>query len=290
MRDNDEDGPGAMEISLIICTRNRARYLPPFLKAIEALEYPGQWEIIIVDNGSTDETGQVLAQYAAISFHHVRLIHEPVPGSGNAKNAGLRWAQGDIVAFTDDDCYPQADYLRQVKDAFADNTLGFMGGRVLLHDPLDLPITIKLDNTQKYYPATMLVGPGAIHGANFAFRRRALNAVDGFDALMGAGTRFPCEDCDALTRVSFGGWSGVYWPQAVVEHHHRRRSTEDLAKIRESYLAGRGAFYFKTLLFSTYRIRTLIGLLKSIRCFGLRAFLSECVFGCRYLVTRVNRA
>ena len=73
-------------------------------------------------------------------------------------------------------------------------------------------------------------------------------ALGGFDESIGAGTRFPCEDLDLLTRASFAGFTGVYDPRPVVLHHHRRQSLEQVQALERHYDHGRGAYYAKALL------------------------------------------
>jgi hypothetical protein len=168
-------------------------------------------------------------------------------------------------------------------DVFAVTDLGYIGGRVMLHDPNDLPITIKESTTPQHFPAYAYIGPGALHGANFAIRASVLATIDGFDGLMGSGTPFPCEDCDVLLRASYAGAQGQYCPQVVVSHHHRRQSSADLIKIERAYLAGRGAFFMKMLTQSAHPVQLLYQWLRSAKHFGFRAWMQEVNIGMRYL-------
>src|SRR5205085_1342954 len=96
------------------------------------------------------------------------------PGLGNAHNAGWRSAQGKILAFTDDDCYPAPDFLSRIWSCFEDPLLGYLTGRIILHDTTDHPITIKESTTMLKYPGRSFIPVGAVAGANMAFRREAL--------------------------------------------------------------------------------------------------------------------
>jgi glycosyltransferase involved in cell wall biosynthesis len=136
-----------MKVSLIISTRNRAERLSGILASLAALEDPpGGWELILVDNASTDATPTVLEQFARQAAFPVRVVRASIPGVSRGRNAGLAHARGDIIAFTDDDCHPRPDYLRAVVEVFEESRrsnsdgargLGFVGGRIVLHNPDD---------------------------------------------------------------------------------------------------------------------------------------------------------
>ncbi|WP_158025677.1 glycosyltransferase family 2 protein [Rhodoferax antarcticus] len=234
-------------ISLVVCTRNRASALPTCLAALNRLASDVTFEIVIVDNGSTDHTANVIAEFALTAQVRVVVMHEANRGVSHAKNAGIRVAQGEIIAFTDDDCYPAPDYLNAITQCFQDQSIAYVGGKVLLFDPSDLPITIQPLNHEVAFPTGCYISPGLIHGANFAFRRRVFDVVGGFDTKLGPGTPLTAEDVDMLQRASIAGFSGAYTPFAVVFHHHRRQTKQDEKDILRSYALGRGAYFFKGL-------------------------------------------
>jgi glycosyltransferase involved in cell wall biosynthesis len=237
----------SMDISLIICTRNRASPLKRCLETIGAIECRRGWELVIVDNGSTDETAATIREFANAAPFPVRYVLQPLKGLSNARNAGLAVAQGTIIAFTDDDCYPQPDFLEQITRAFEDERLGFVSGRIMLHDPTDYPATINESTEPLEFASGRYLAPGAIKGANLAFRRHALEAAGGFDPLFGSGALFPSEDVDTSARVSMNGWTGAYDPRIVVSHHHGRKAA-DIRSLHKSYDIGRGAYHAKLAL------------------------------------------
>lgn len=245
-----------MSISLIICTRNRADRLAPCLDALANLKAVPGLEIVLVDNGSTDHTQGVLQAFRCP--FPVRLVHELAPGLGRARNAGLRSSCGDIVVFTDDDCYVAPDFAVEVRKLFADNpALGFFGGRIMLHDPTDLPVTIKESMVAETFQPFEFLPAGSIHGANFGFRRSVIMALGGFDERLGAGTKFAAEDIEMVGRVIGAGFAGVYSPAPVVSHHHRRKLQTDLKTLSASYDIGRGAYYVCMLRDAKLRWQTL---------------------------------
>src|SRR5437868_2219947 len=107
-----------VQLSLIICTRNRASKLSAALASLGRLQTRFRWELIIVDNRSVDETRALIEKFRATFPQHVDYVYEPKPGLGNAHNSGLAVAQGDIIVFTDDDCYPSTDFLETTAQCF----------------------------------------------------------------------------------------------------------------------------------------------------------------------------
>ena len=236
------------DISIVVCTRNRAPYLTQTLRFYEQVVSKPNWELIVVDNGSSDETPEVLDRFASATRVAIRRLAEPRTGASRARNLGWQHAEGEIIAFTDDDCYPQADYVDALWVNFASNAVGYLGGRVLLFTRDDYPITIQPREERLVFPPGSFISTGVIQGANIAVRKDVLTALGGFDDLLGAGTRFPCEDVDLLSRASFAGIAGVYDPRPVIFHHHRRQSREQVQALARYYDRGRGAYYAKALL------------------------------------------
>jgi len=219
---------------------------------------PDGFESVVVDNASTDHTAATIKEFAAEANYPVTFVFEPNPGLGNARNAGWRRAHGDVIAFTDDDCYVDRHFAQAILTVFQTNdTLGFLGGRILLHDLTDLQMTIQESTEKQEFPPGKLIPAGAIHGANFAFRRRALESVGGFDPRLGVGTSLPSEDIEMVNRLSAQGWPGLYTPEPVVYHHHGRKTSADAEKLRRGYDHGRGAYYMALLLNPGLRIQAL---------------------------------
>ena len=237
--------PKSAGITLIVCTRNRATHLQLTLEALSRLQASEPWQLIIVNNGSTDATQDLLDHFAERDPMHVILVQEAVPGVANAQNAGLKHASGDILAFTDDDCYPEPDYLERVRECFLETPIDYLGGRVLLYDPQDAPVTIQTRETRVNLSPNCYIPAGIIHGAAFAFTRNAIDALGGFDPAWGPGGALNSgNDIDALIRCSALGFRGAYDPRPVVYHHHRRRWGADVDQVLKRYDVSRGAGYF----------------------------------------------
>jgi glycosyltransferase involved in cell wall biosynthesis len=242
------------DVSLIICTRNRCEQLVPCLETVQRIAFERSWELIIVNNGSDDATALTVQEFIKVASFPIRYVFEPKLGLGNARNAGVAAASGEILTFTDDDCYPTAEFLSRVWAAFRDPSLGYVTGRILLHDPSDLALAIQDYNVPVTFPGKSFIHPGGVQGANMAFRRDVLRQIGGFDPLFGAGSLFPAEDLDAANRASAAGWKGQYRPDIVVHHHHGRKAS-DAARMWKSYGLGIGACYMKLFLQGPERVR-----------------------------------
>ena len=245
------DPAGSREIprvSIVIATRNRADSIPTTLRCYERLVGDVPWELIVVDNGSTDATRQTLERFQAATAIDMRVLSEPGPGASRARNTGWRAARADVIVFTDDDCYPEPDYVVKVAERFDAGNVDYLGGRILLHDPEDAPVTIQLRDTPDTIAPGSFVRAGVIQGCNMAVRKPALERIGGFDEMLGAGTPFHCEEIDLVSRASAAGFSGAYDPGPVVRHHHRRRTKEQVRQLIKGYDVGRGAYYAKCML------------------------------------------
>jgi glycosyltransferase involved in cell wall biosynthesis len=230
----------------VICTRNRARRLPQTLGALAQIRSELDWELLLVDNGSDDDTAEVILR-ADNCGGRLRYLFAPIPGLGAARDVAWRNARGRIIAFSDDDCYPAPDFVDAVWDAFKRRPEGCIGGRILLYDPMDYPVTIDERTQPTTLPPRSFVPAGELQGANLSLRREVLEAIGGVDPAFGAGTRFPCEDVDVVAAASWAGYSVGFDPGPVVHHHHGRRAA-DLQALRAAYDRGRGAYFAKYLL------------------------------------------
>lgn len=237
-------------ISLVICSRNRASQLERTLKACEAMNSTISWELVLIDNGSTDSTPELMKRFAAKSQLPIVLGTEPIAGLSRARNRGIRLSRAPVLAFTDDDCYPDSELLVRLHQQMLDMSIGFCGGRVMLFDPKDLSITVQESTQPRHFgsPGDDIT-PGQLLGANMAIRREALIVCRGFDERLGAGSRFKSgEDTDLFRRLLEQGIKGAFFPDLVVYHHHGRQTETDRLGLINNYSWGRGAAKAKQLL------------------------------------------
>lgn len=237
----------APQISIVICTRNRAAQLDGALASLRAIRGAVTWEALLVDNASTDDTARVIAA-ACAEDSRLRYLAVDRIGLGAGRDAAWRETRGEIIAFTDDDCYVAPNFVDALAEVFAeDAALGCVGGRIVLHDPTDARVTIDERTEAVSIDPRQFIDAGTLHGANLSFRRAALAEAGGFDPQFGAGTPFPCEDIDAVARVLWAGRGAKFDPRPEVRHHHGRKAG-DVSKLLLSYDAGRGAYYAKFVL------------------------------------------
>lgn len=237
--------------SVVVCTRNRAASLRRTLGSLTAMAVPPalRWEIVVVDNASTDGTQRAVRDVAAAAPVPVTCVTEPTPGLSRARNAGVAAARGAVLAFTDDDVVADPGWLAAVVAEFeADPRIQLVLGQTRRAGP-DAPglSTVEGGVRRVYaYPSTpWLIG----HGNNMAIRRAVLERIGPFDVRLGAGTAAAAaEDTDYVYRVLKAGGLVVYAPSAVVVHCHDRPSPEAELAVHAAYARGRGAFYAKHLL------------------------------------------
>ena len=166
----------------------------------------------------------------------------------DARNAGIKASTGDLVIFTDDDCFVAGTWLTEILSKYRENPdLAGAGGRVELYDERDLPITVRTSLD----PAVATVQNifSLIPGCNMSFRRSTFAEVGLFDGAFGAGTRLrSAEDSDFIYRVLKAGLRVEYFPSITVFHAHGRRTAEQAQRLSRNYVIGRGSFYFKHAL------------------------------------------
>lgn len=242
-----------MDISVVICTKNRSAALQRCLRAIFLIDFSGEWEIIVVDNGSSDSTSQTISEMRQFSPVPFVSMVEIRPGNSAGRNAGIGVAKGDVVFFTDDDCIVKHDVLKEMWRAFSINPgLGYAGGRILRFDPQDYPISVMEETARIGIPPGRMVYPGLVQGSNMAFRRKVLADLGGFDPAFGAGASFTGEEVELATRASLRGWHGGYFPGPTVYHNHGRDRAAAI-KLARQYDFGIGACYGKFLFDATTR-------------------------------------
>ena len=198
-------------ISVVICTYNGSRTLAQTLRGAAQLEYP-DYEVIVVDDGSTDHTAALVRQW------EVRLISTPNRGLSAARNVGAQAATGEIVAYLDDDAWPDPHWLNYLAAAFADPKNAAVGGPNVA-PPDDGMIACCVASAPGGPTHVLLTDQLAEHlpGCNLAIRKSALEAIGGFDPQF----RIAGDDVDVCWRLQDEGGALGFAPGALVWHRRR---------------------------------------------------------------------
>ena len=236
---------GSPTSSFILCTKNGGRRLLACLDHIERLRAPGDMELLLVDNGSTDgESFEALNAFAARSRFASRVLRTFVPGNSAGRNVALEHATGDVQMFIDDDCYVDPGFAEAWGAVFAQHDVGYASGMIVRFDPGHSMLGCNEHDREVRIEPGAFVRRGFIQGSNMAFRRECLRAVGRFDERFGAGTAFAGEEWDLALRASRLGWAGGYFPQPRVAHDHGRADGDARERLL-FYDYGAGAVYAK---------------------------------------------
>ena len=204
----EEDWP---RISVAVCSYNGAVRLEECLSRTEQLDYP-DYEIIVVNDGSTDATPMVASR------HRVKLFNTENGGLSAARNVAWQAATGEIVAYIDDDAFPDRDWLKYLAHAFRSGEYAAIGGPNLL-PPRSSPFA-RYVTYAPGCPAHVLISDRVaehLPGCNIAVRHDRLAEVGGFDPQF----RVAGDDVDLCWRLQEKGFTLGFAPSAVVWHHRR---------------------------------------------------------------------
>ena len=219
-----------MVTSIVIATRNRSALLGRTLEALAGQGWPRErMDVIVADNGSTDETRAVVDAARAGGLP-VQYLFVAQPGKSHAVNAALRLTRGDLIAFTDDDVQPDQEWLDALARAVAETGADFVAGRILPIWEIEPPawmspslygVLAVPDNGVTRLPITK-DGPSHVMpiGANMAVRASVIARLGGLRTDLGKleGSLRTGEDHEFFLRLLHAGCRGTYEPSAVVRH------------------------------------------------------------------------
>ena len=233
-------------VSVVMCTRNREDKIGTAVRTVLASEYPS-FDLTIIDQSTTDATELAISE-AADGDARVTYVHSTEPGLSRAYNNGIRRANGEILAFTDDDCVVPGDWIANIVAAFAAEPDGDLlyGSVVAAGDTTD---------DRSLTPALVVAEPRRLSkqdgfeifgmGANFAARSRLFDRVGLFDELLGGGgPLWSSQDHDLTYRAYHAGCTILLRPEVVIRHDGRRE-VQDWPSLLYAYGSGDGAFYTK---------------------------------------------
>lgn len=195
----------AYTVSIVVPAYNAGETIGPLLDSLLNLDYP-EYEIIIVNDGSTDRTKEIVERYP------VRLINQPNRGASAARDAGFRVASGEIVAYVDSDVTVTRDWLRELVPAFSDPTVAAATGQtIFLRNDTIASWLRSLDIARRN--AHRKTYTRLANGPNSAFRRTVLEEVGGFDPRW-----YHAEDTEVSYKIGLRGYRIQYVPGAIAYH------------------------------------------------------------------------
>jgi len=230
-----------MSISVILCTYNRCSTLASALNSVAASVLPASinWEVLVVDNNSTDQTLDVVEEFCRKYPGRFRYLLESEQGVSHARNAGIRESRGDVLAFMDDDVTVDQEWLWNLTASLFSDEWAGVGGRIIPIWASSPPTWLPVDGPYSLGPfvafdrgaqASQLNEPP--FGANMAFRREVFEKYGGFRTDLGrsADNLLSNEDTEFGHRLLAGGERLRYEPSAVMRHPVTQN------RIQKSYL------------------------------------------------------
>jgi glycosyltransferase involved in cell wall biosynthesis len=223
--------PAKPHVSIVLCTYNRPLSLRVTLDALNAQRTPFdlRWELLVIDNNSTDSTRGVIEEFAARARMPVRHVFEPAQGLSHARNVGVAESEGAVVAFTDDDVHPASDWVAKIVSTMSKTGADVLGGRILaawdgpapawLRDPAFQGLLTIMDDPRRTEVLNAHRRP-CVWGANMAFRRTVLERIGPFDTRRGicGRRRYGGEETEFVARALAAGYRVIYDPSVVVWH------------------------------------------------------------------------
>lgn len=231
MTEIDAQKSGPMSVTVILCSYNRCGDLAGALESIAASQMPSSvaWEVLVVDNNSTDKTREVTEDFCRRYPGIFRYLLESTPGKSYALNAGIANARGDVLVFTDDDVTMEPTWLQNLTTPFQDGGCAGTSGRTLPAQKFTVPPWLPDNHWDSWAgilcayfdlgdsPCELLRPP---YGANMAFRKSLFEKHGGFRVDLGPrpGNQIRNEDTELGRRLLAAGERLRYVPSAVVYH------------------------------------------------------------------------
>lgn len=204
-------------LSVIIPARNESTLLPKCLSALLKQSINKPYEIIVVDNNSTDDIGLVAG------IKRVRVIKEFKPGPAAARNTGAKAAQSNLLVFIDADCFVPYNHLEKILNLFKNARIDAVAGHYIYRDAP--PFIEKIINYKFYYPAyytlvRKIFGVQIILGGNFAITKKAFAAAGGFNEAI--GDIYHSEDTEFAVKLKNRGFTTQFFLNIPVSTSSRR--------------------------------------------------------------------
>jgi GT2 family glycosyltransferase len=226
-----------IQFSVVVPTFNRPQQLYDCLAALSMIELEGRFEVIVVDDGGDTDLESVAVAYK--NRLRVRWFRTAHRGPAYARNVGVMHAAGKWVAFTDDDCRVDPDWLGQFQSHFSRHPDGLLGGQtynLLKNNVCSMASQLIIDMVYAFYNKDES-NAQFFTSNNMALSKRLFQKVGGFDADFGIAS----EDRDFCDRWHLQGLQKIFCPAAVVHHAH---ALSVRSFMRQHFRYGRGAVHY----------------------------------------------
>ena len=218
-----------MKVTVILCTYNRCSSLATTLDSLAGQKLPHsvEWEVLVVDNNSNDRTREVVEKFIQTHSVRFRYLFEPVQGLSYARNAGIREAEGNVLAFVDDDVTVESTWLQNLTVPLHMSQWGGIGGRILPARTFSPPPWLGLKERYALAPLAIFdLGADARQlteppfGANMAYRKEMFQKHGNFRTDLGrcGDSMLSNEDTEFGYRLLSAGERLSYEPSAVAYH------------------------------------------------------------------------
>ncbi len=224
------DGRNPVKITVILCTYNRSQSLAMAMESVAASVIPDavEWEVLVVDNNSTDQTREVVEGFCRRLPSRFRYMLEPKQGKSNALNSGIRAATGHLLAFMDDDVIVEPTWLVNLTTPLYNGDWSGTGGRILSQEIIEAPPWLAMEGPRSLSGMLALFDLGdksgelncPPFGTNMAFKKALFDKYGDFRTDMGPcpGSEIRNEDTEFGRRVLAAGERLWYEPSAIVYH------------------------------------------------------------------------
>lgn len=236
-----------MKLSVIVCTYNRSEFLKDLIASLQEQDLPGDYEIVVVDNNSTDNTRDVVRGLIGTSRIPIRYVFEGSQGLSHARNSGIRESHGEILAFIDDDAVAEKQWLSRLMSGYDNEKVGCVGGKIELIWPFEKPdwvtppMEMPLGKLDYGDSVRELKFPLVPFGGNISIRKTVFDALGSFSTKLGRDlkTLLSNEELELCSRIVQNGWTIKYVPDAVVHHKVDPRRLRKLWFYHRAYWQGR---------------------------------------------------
>jgi glycosyltransferase involved in cell wall biosynthesis len=238
-------------ISILIATRDRSASL---LRTLDSLFVPSNtsiedWEVIVADNGSKDDTSDVCRMFSERYPDHFKFVHESRGGKSCALNKGIQMCQGEVLALIDDDVICHVDYLDAIRRGVAGSNECILQGRV--HVDYDGKLPDWFDEHFESMMCKIDLGdnirelPREFWGLNVVLPMRGIAEVGGFCPEMGPGAIGLADDAELSRRLRNAQYRLLYHPGIVVRHQISSHRLRIGYLLKRSYIIGLSTAYYR---------------------------------------------